>query len=146
MAACTDLAIAAQSARFTSAYTQIGLTPDGSSTYYVTRMLGPRRALELFLTNRSLSADEALAWGLVNQVVPDAQLHETVQALAIKLANGPTLAHGGVKKLVQMAMNDSLESQLEREARSIIAASRCHDGLEGVGAFVGKRKPVFTGR
>lgn len=146
MAACTDLAVAAQRARFTSAYTQIGLTPDASSTYFLTRIVGHRRAMEMFLTNRTLSADEALSWGLVNQVVPDGELIDTVQALALKLANGPTRAHGGVKKLVQMALNDSLESQLERETRSIVAMSRTDDGLEGVRAFVDKRKPDFRGR
>lgn len=146
MAACTDLAVAAQSATFTSAYTKIGLTPDGSSTYFVSRIIGQRRAMELFLTNRVLSADEALDWGLVNQVVPDAQLRDTVSKLAHKLAKGPTRAHGGVKRLMQMAMNDSMESQLERETRSIVAMSQTHDGLEGVRAFVDKRKPDFTGQ
>lgn len=146
MAACTDLAIAAQSARFTSAYTQIGLTPDGSSTYFVSRILGQRRAMEMFLTNRTLSADEALDWGLVNQVVADEKLRETVQQLAEKLANGPTKAHGGVKKLMHMALNDSMESQLERETRSIVQMSQTSDGLEGVKAFVEKRKPDFSGQ
>ncbi len=146
MAACPDLAIAAESAKFTSAYTQIGLTPDGSSTYFLSRILGQRRAMELFLTNRVLSSAEALDWGLVNQVVPDDKLQETVQALASKLAKGPTRAHGGVKQLRHMAVNDSMESQLERETRSIVTMSRTTDGLEGVKAFVEKRKPDFSGR
>ncbi len=145
MAACTDLAIAAQSATFTSAYTKIGLTPDGSSTYFLSRILGHRRTMEMFLTNRVLSSDEALDWGLVNQVVPDDQLRETVHALAVKLAKGPTRAHGGVKKLLHMALNDSMESQLERETRSIVQMSQTHDGHEGVKAFVEKRKPDFNG-
>ena len=146
MAACTDLAIAARSASFTSAYTKIGLTPDGSSTYFLSRILGQRRAMELFLTNRVLSADEALQWGLVNQVVADVDLKKTVHALAHKLAKGPSRAHGGVKHLMQMALNDSMESQLERETRSIVEMSQTHDGLEGVRAFVEKRKPDFTGQ
>jgi len=146
MAACTDLAIAAQSASFTSAYTKIGLTPDGSSTYFVSRILGRRRAMEMFLTNRVLSAQEALDWGLVNDVVPDDQLREAVNKLATKLAKGPTKAHGGVKKLMQMALNDTLESQLERETRSIVEMSQTADGLEGVSAFVAKRKPDFKGQ
>ncbi|MFK7965181.1 MAG: enoyl-CoA hydratase/isomerase family protein [Burkholderiaceae bacterium] len=146
MAACTDLAIAAKSASFTSAYTKIGLTPDGSSTYFVSRILGRRRAMEMFLTNRVLSSQEALEWGLVNEVVDDDQLREAVGKLAAKLAKGPTRAHGGVKKLMQMALNDTLESQLERETRSIVEMSQTQDGLEGVAAFVGKRKPDFTGQ
>lgn len=146
MAACCDLVIAADHARFTSAYTQIGLTPDGSSTYYLSRVLGTRRAMELYLTNRTLNAQEALDWGLVNKVVPAEQLMTEASQLAQKLARGPTRAHGGVKKLLLMALNDSLESQMERETRSIIEMSQSADGLEGVRAFVEKRKPNFTGQ
>ncbi len=144
VAAC-DLAVAADTARFTSAYTQIGLSPDGSSTYFLSRLIGTRRAAELYLTNRTLSAQEALDWGLVNQVVAASALRETVAALAAKLAQGPTRAHGGVKKLLLMATQDSLESQMERETRQIVELSRSKDGLEGVRAFVERRKPVFSG-
>ena len=117
--ACCDLAIAADTAKFTSAYTQIGLTPDGSSTYFLTRLVGQRRAKELYLTNRVLSAQEALDWGLVNRVVPAADLMTEVTKLATQLARGPTQAYDGVKKLVMMSDNDTLESQMERETRSI---------------------------
>lgn len=146
MAACCDLAVAADHAKFTSAYTQIGLTPDGSSSYFLSRIIGTRRAMDLYLTNRALSADEALDWGLVNRLVAGPQLIDTVTELAERLAKGPTLAHGGVKKLLQMAPNDSLESQMERETRSIVELSTSADGLEGVRAFIEKRKPVFSGR
>jgi 2-(1,2-epoxy-1,2-dihydrophenyl)acetyl-CoA isomerase len=146
MAACCDLAIASDTARFTSAYTQIGLSPDGSSTYYLTRIIGTRRALEMFLTNRSLTALEALDWGLVNQVVPADQLMSEVTKLANKLAQGPTRAHGAVKKLVLMSTNESLESQMERETRSMVELCKTVDGVEGVQAFVAKRKPKFVGQ
>lgn len=145
LAAACDLAIAADSARFTSAYTAIGLTPDGSSTWYLPRLVGHRRAMELMLTNRTLSAQEALEWGLVNSVVPAAELAQSVDSLARKLAEGPTLAHGGIKKLLMMSGNDTLESQMERETRSIAALSQSADGLEGVKAFVEKRKAGFKG-
>lgn len=145
MTACCDLAVCAESAKFTSAYTAIGLSPDGSSTWFLSRIIGNRRALEMFLTNRTLSASEALDWGLVNQVTADDALDDTVNALAEKLANGPTLAHGGIKKLVQMSLNDTLESQMERETRSIVDLSTSADGMEGVKAFVEKRRPEFSG-
>ena len=145
LVAFCDLAIAADTAKFTSAYTQIGLTPDGSSTYFLSRMLGTRRATELFLTNRTLDAAEALDWGLVNRVVPAADLRDEVAALAAQLAQGPTQAYGGVKKLMQMAGNDTLESKMERETRMIAEMAVSADGKEGVRAFVEKRQPVFRG-
>jgi len=146
LVACCDLAIAADHSKFTSAYTHIGLSPDGSSTYFLSRLLGTRRAMELFMTNRTLTAAEALDWGLVNRVVPGAQLLEEASKLAAQFAQGPTRAYGGIKKLLMMAPNDTLESQLEREARQIGELSVTEDGIEGVRAFVDKRKPRFTGR
>jgi len=146
LVASCDMAIAADHARFTSAYTQIGLSPDGSSTYYLTRLLGTRRATELYLTNRTLNATEALDWGLVNRVVPAPALLEAARALAAQFAQGPTLAYGGVKKLMLSAPTETLESQLEREARQIAELSLSADSREAIRAFVDKRKPVFHGR
>lgn len=145
LAACCDLAIAADNAVFTSAYTQIGLSPDGSATYFLPRLIGHRRAMELFLTNRTLTAQEALDWGLINRVVPQAELAQETEQLALRLANGPTQAYGGVKKLMRLSASDTLESQMERETRQIAALSRTPDGIEGVRAFVDKRKANFTG-
>ncbi|HUU74105.1 MAG TPA: enoyl-CoA hydratase-related protein [Burkholderiales bacterium] len=144
-AACCDLAIAADTAKFTSAYTHIGLTPDGSSTFFLTRLLGRRRVMEMYMTNRVLSAQEALDWGLVNRVVPAADLMSEVTKLANQLASGPTRAYAGVKKLVMMSPNDTLESQMERETRVIAEMARTKDAREGISAFVAKRKPTFTG-
>lgn len=145
LALACDLAIAADHATFSSAYTRIGFTPDGSSTFFLSRLLGRRRAMELFLTNRSLSAQEALDWGLVNRVVAGQDLMAEAGKLAAQLANGPTRAHGGIKKLLQMAPTDTLESQMERETRFIAEMGSSADGLEGVKAFVEKRKPKFAG-
>ncbi len=145
LVACCDLVIAAEHATFTSAYTRIGLAPDGSSTYFLNRILGPRRAMELFLTNRVLSAGEALDWGLVNRVVPGGKLLEEAGALAAQLAEGPTGAYGRVKALLESAAGESLESQMEQESLAIAGAGVSADGQEGIRAFIEKRAPRFTG-
>jgi 2-(1,2-epoxy-1,2-dihydrophenyl)acetyl-CoA isomerase len=124
LVACCDLAISADHARFTSAYTQIGLSPDGSSTYYLTRLLGTRRATELYLTNRVLTAAEALDWGLVNRVVPGAALLDEVGRLAAQFADGPTAAYGGVKRLMLTAAHEGLETRWNA-SRARSPSSRC---------------------
>ena len=145
VAAC-DMAIAAESARFTSAYTAASLSPDGSSTYFVPRLVGMRRAMELILTNRRLSAAEALEWGLINRVVPDETLMEEAMDLARQLAHGASLAFGRVKSLLHDSFANTLETQMELEARSIAGLTHTHDGREGVRAFKEKRPPEFQGR
>lgn len=141
-----DLAIAARSAKFTMAYTKAGLSPDGSSSYFLARTIGLRRAQELTLTNRTLTAEEALSWGLLTRVVDDGDLPAAVQALAAELASGPTKSFGDAKRLMRLGTEASLESQMEAESRAIAAASLRVDGLEGVASFLGKRAPVFQGR
>lgn len=145
LTACCDLALAGESATFTSAYTRIGLTPDGSSTHFLPRLVGARRAMELYLTNRVLSSAEARDWGLVNRVVPDVDLAAEAASLAGQLAEGPTAAFGGVKTLLQSAASESLETQMERETRAIASAALSSDGREGITAFVAKRPANFTG-
>jgi 2-(1,2-epoxy-1,2-dihydrophenyl)acetyl-CoA isomerase len=125
------------------AYTTVGLTPDGSSTYYLPRLVGLRRTQELIITNRALTADEALDWGLVTRVVPDDQLKVEAMAMARQLARGPQEALGMVKKLLLASLANGLEVQMELEGRAIAHASMSADGIEGVGAFVEKRKPCF---
>ena len=140
-----DLVVAAASARFVLAYTAIGLVPDGGSSWYLPRVVGTRRALELALTNRVLSADEACAWGLVTRVVPDAELREHADALVADLASGPTRAFAATKRLLRASLATPLESQLTHEATEIVVAGESDDGIEGVAAFVEKRPPRFTG-
>jgi 2-(1,2-epoxy-1,2-dihydrophenyl)acetyl-CoA isomerase len=141
-----DLVLMAESAKLAMAYTAAGLSPDGSSTWFLPRLIGLRRAQELMLTNRRLSSAEALAWGLVNQVVPDAELAATAGALAKQLAAGPTRAYGEVKKLLASTFSESLETQMELEARGIATMAGGADGREGIEAFVAKRAAKFTGR
>jgi 2-(1,2-epoxy-1,2-dihydrophenyl)acetyl-CoA isomerase len=145
LAVCVDLAIAADSARFVSAYTAAGLTPDGSSTYFMPRLVGLRRYLELAMTNRTLSAAEALDWGIVNKVVPADKLMAETMTFARQLAQGPTRSFGALKQLANGSFGETLETQMELEARFIADAARRHDGREGIAAFVAKRKPAFTG-
>jgi 2-(1,2-epoxy-1,2-dihydrophenyl)acetyl-CoA isomerase len=142
----SDIAIAAESAVFTSAYTAASLTPDGSSTYFLPRLVGMRRATELMLTNRRLTAAEALEWGLVTAVVPDDELMTSTLDLARSLASGATLAYGAVKRMLHDSFAGTLETQMETEARTIAAMSHTHDGAEGIDAFLNKRTPVFQGR
>jgi len=139
----TDLAIAGRSSKFRLAYTGIGLAPDCSTSFLLPRIVGRRRAIELFLTNRTLSADEALAWGLVNQVVDDAEVLSQAQALATQLASGPTESYGMVKRLMDTA-DPGLEAQMARESRAIAAQALHPHGLEGVQAFLEKRKATFV--
>jgi 2-(1,2-epoxy-1,2-dihydrophenyl)acetyl-CoA isomerase len=146
LAMACDLVLAATSARFTMAYTRAGLVPDGGSTYFLPRLIGRRRTLELMLTNRTLSAEEALGWGLVSRVVADDQLADEARYLAREIALGPTGAFGGVKRIVLRSESETLESQMEIEARAIADAARSADGQEGIRAFLAKRPAKFTGR
>lgn len=141
--AATDIVIAGESARFTMGYTAAGLTPDGTSTFFLARVVGLRRATELILTNRMLSAAEALDWGLVNQVVGDDEVLDTARALARRLAAGPTRAFGGAKRLLIDGASSTLEAAMERESL-VIAGQVLHpEAVEGIEAFLGKRAPDF---
>jgi 2-(1,2-epoxy-1,2-dihydrophenyl)acetyl-CoA isomerase len=141
-----DLVVAAESAKFTMAYSKIAATPDGSSSYFLPRLIGLRRAMELYFTNRVLTAREALEWGLVTRVVPDAELKATVAALAAELAQGPTKAFGAAKRLLHQSTWESLETQMELEAQAIAASGRTEDFRAGVTAFAHKATPTFQGR
>jgi 2-(1,2-epoxy-1,2-dihydrophenyl)acetyl-CoA isomerase len=146
LALAGDLVIAAESARFTMAYSKIAATPDGSSSYFLPRLIGIRRAIELHYTNRVLSAKEALEWGLVNRVVPDAEFKGAVQKLARELAQGPTKAFGAAKLLFHHSTHESLETQMELEAQAIARSGYTEDFRNGVTAFADKKTPTFQGR
>ncbi|HEX4241658.1 MAG TPA: enoyl-CoA hydratase/isomerase family protein [Steroidobacteraceae bacterium] len=137
-----DLAIAARSAKFAPAYTAVGLTPDASCTFLLPRAVGYKRAMELLMTNRVLDAEQALAWGLVNEVVDDAGLAEAAAALAARLSSGATGAFGALKRLMAES-EPGLEAQLARESRSIAARGVAAEGKEGIAAFLEKRAPRY---
>jgi 2-(1,2-epoxy-1,2-dihydrophenyl)acetyl-CoA isomerase len=147
LALAGDLVVAAESARFTMAYSKIAATPDGSSSYFLPRLVGLRRAMELYFTNRPLTAREALDWGMITRVVPDAELGAAVAALAVELAEGPSKAFGAAKRLFHHSTWESLETQMELEAQAIAAAGRTEDFRAGVTAFADKKPvPTFRGR
>ncbi len=139
-----DLVLAAESASFTMAYTRVGLSPDGSSSYYLPRLVGIARAKQLMLTNRTLSAPEAAQWGLVGEVVPDDRLAARTDELAGRLAGSSAGSNGAVKALLLSSFASGLEEQMELEGRLIAQRAESPDGREGVDAFLAKRKPAFA--
>jgi len=145
LAISCDLVLAADSARFLMAYSKIGMAPDGSSTYFLPRLVGLKRAMELTLTNRVLSAREACEWGLVTEVVAGEKLASRAEELSESLAQGATGAFGAAKRLLHGGWNQSLETQMEWESKAIGEAGSSADGKEGIRAFVEKRKARFGG-
>lgn len=143
MVAALDLVVSGESAKFTMGYTAAGLSPDGTSTFFLSRVVGLRRATELVLTNRMLSAAEALDWGLVNEVVDDAEVVERATELARSLAAGPTAAFGQAKRLLVAGAGQALESAMEAESFAITEQIRHPEAAEGVAAFLEKRPPQF---
>ncbi len=139
-----DIVLAARSAHFTLAYTGIGLSPDGGSTWLLPRLIGLRRTQELVLTNRRVPAVEAAEIGLVTRTVDDEALVAEAQAIAQQLAESATGALGRARNLLVASFEESLETHMEREARAIADASRGAEGQEGLAAFLAKRKPRFT--
>lgn len=141
-----DLAIAADNASFNLAYARIGASCDGSSSWHLPRIVGLRRALEIALLSDGFDAAEALRLGLVNRVVPAAALEAETMALAQRLAAGPTLAYGRLKRLMRQSFDTDLATQLDAEAQCFSDSTRTQDFQEGLEAFFTKRPAVFQGR
>jgi 2-(1,2-epoxy-1,2-dihydrophenyl)acetyl-CoA isomerase len=141
-----DIVIAAEDARFALGYGAIGLTADGGNSWYLPRLVGMRRAQELFLLNRRFTAAEALEWGLITKVVATADVDAEARAVATQLATGPTRAYGGMRALLRQSFETGLRDQLAVEKELIVEAATTADAAEGISAFAQKRKPRFTGR
>jgi 2-(1,2-epoxy-1,2-dihydrophenyl)acetyl-CoA isomerase len=138
--------IAAASTRFAFAYSAIGLTPDGGTSWSLPRLVGLRKAQELALTNRVLDADEAERIGIVTTVAADEDLDATADALVTRLALAPTRALGVTKRLLRTTYDVAFEERLAVESVELSNSAGASDGREGIAAFLEKRKPGFTGR
>lgn len=146
LAMATDLIVAAENAYFTLAYVNIGATPDGSGSYFLPRLVGLKKAMEIALLGDRFDAATAARIGIVNFVVPPAELEAATAKLAGRLARGPAIAIGRTKALLNASLERSLESELQAEADSFAACATTDDWAEGIRAFIEKRKPAFAGR
>ncbi len=145
VALACDLRIAADSASFIEVFSKVGLIPDSGSTWLLPRLIGYARAYEMAVTAEPVGAEKALQWGLVNDVVPAAQLPEISLAWARRLAQGPTVAFGLTKRAMMRASGTTLAEALEYEALLQEVAGRTADNREGVTAFLEKRPAQFRG-
>lgn len=143
MSLACDLGLAAEGCRFVLAYTQVGLVPDGGSSYFLPRLVGYRKAMEIAYLNEPIDSAEALRLGLVNRVFPPETFEEQVFKVASRLAQGPTATYGRARNLMRLGLTESLESQMENERQGIVTSSLSGEFREGVSAFTGKRKPDF---
>src|SRR5882672_11762061 len=139
-----DLAIAAVDTRFTLAYANIGASPDGGSTYFLPRLVGYKKTMEMIMLPDRFDAETARVHGLVNWVVPNDRLAVETARIARRLADGPTHAYAEAKRLVNQSL-EPLDAQMEQELQAFSRCARGPDLKEGVAAFVEKRKPTFTG-
>lgn len=139
-----DLVVAAQGTKFSLAYSRIGATPDLGATWYLPRLLGERRALELLLLSDGFDAERAQALGLVNFVFPDAAFEAETARLVERLRAGAAGSFGAIKRLVRQSHDSTLAEQLDAERREIVTAARGMEFGEGVRAFGERRAPDFS--
>ncbi len=141
-----DVVIAAEDSKFALGYAALGLSSDGGNTWFLPRLVGLRRAQQLMLLNRVLTGPEALDWGLVTELVPADEVEERARQLARRLAAGPTLAFGRMKRLLRDSWTNDLSGQLSAETTQMAEAGASADAAEGIAAFMAKRRPDFHGR
>jgi 2-(1,2-epoxy-1,2-dihydrophenyl)acetyl-CoA isomerase len=146
LALACDLRIAGESARMTTAFAKVGLSGDYGGTYFLTHLVGPSKARELYLTAEMLDAARLLALGLVTRVVPDSGLLAETLALAGSFASGPRVAYRYIKRNLKVAEEGTLSDALDSEAYGMLRTRETADHAEAAQAFVEKRAPRFTGR
>jgi enoyl-CoA hydratase/carnithine racemase len=146
LALACDLRLAAQSAFLTTSFLRIGLSGDYGGTWFLTRLVGPAKARELYFTSARIPADECLRLGLVNRVLPDDQLQAEAMTLARELAAGPPIALRYMKQNLNRALSADLRSCIDAESERQCELAETEDFLEAARAFVERRKPVFKGR
>ncbi len=145
LVAGADIALAGEGASFVMAYTKVGLSPDGGSSWWLPRVVGTRRATELMLLNEPLTPARAAEIGLVTRVLPDAELEAEATRVVAALAAGPRGAHGAVKRLVDASSTATFADQMDAESAAIAAQADGPEGREGVAAFLERRRPDFGG-
>lgn len=142
---CADVVIAAEDTKFALGYGALGLTADGGTSWFLPRLIGMRRAQQMFLEQPTLSAAEALEWGLVTRLAAPEAVQEQAASIARRLAEGPTRAIGAVRRLLRDSLSSTLGEHLDAEQHTMIQAGATADAAEGIAAFRGKRQPQFRG-
>jgi 2-(1,2-epoxy-1,2-dihydrophenyl)acetyl-CoA isomerase len=146
LALASDFAIAGKSAYFLQAFVNIGLVPDGGASWVLARLVGKARATEMMMLGEKIQAEKAVEWGLIYRCVEDADLMAEAKALAVRLANGPTVALGIMRQNLAVALNVDFATALVREAEGQRMAGDTADAREGAVAFLQKRKAEFKGQ
>ncbi len=145
LAFCADIVLVSPEARFVCGFSLLGLSGDGAGSWFLPRLVGPRRATEMMLLNRSVPAQEAVELGLATRLVPAAELEGEAETIARRLATGPTVALSHMKRRMRESWAASLPQQLDAEAEAMIDCGGTADAREGVEAFVARRPPEFRG-
>ena len=145
LALAGDIVVAARNAKFLAPFVNIALAPDVGSSWILPRLIGPARARAMLMLGEAVTGEQAEDWGMIYKAVDGDKLLETAREIALRLANGPTVALTRMRHLVADGLETSLTDALAREAREQTIVGRTADHLEGVAAFLDKRKPDFQG-